>query len=107
MSSAVDMFLASVKQRSFGAPTGALQCKLHRAVGACCNVRAVPKKFWCVWTATEVSATAATSAANRPDWPASAERPSAIKVAVSGAATTPVANDACARDSANASKSNN
>ncbi len=96
MSSAVDMFLASVKQRSFGAP-----------VGACCNVRAVPKKFWCVWTATEVSATAATSAANRPDWPASAERPSAIKVAVSGAATTPVANDACARDSANASKSNN
>jgi hypothetical protein len=67
----------------------------------------VPKKFWCAHIATEVSATAATSVANRPDWRASAEPPSAIKVAEPGAAIMLVANNTCARASANASKSNN
>jgi len=67
----------------------------------------VAKKFWCVWIATEVNATVATSVANRPGWPASAEPPSVTKVAEPGAATTPVANNACVRDSANANKSNN
>jgi hypothetical protein len=64
----------------------------------------VAKKFWCVLIASEVSATAVQRVANRPDWPASAELPGAIKVAVPGAATTPVGNNACVRDSARRSK---
>ena len=60
-----------------------------------------------MWIATEVNATVATSVANRPGWPASAEPPSVTKVAEPGAVTTPVANNACVRDSANANKSNN
>jgi hypothetical protein len=73
------------------------------AVGACCNVRTATPRCWFVWTAIMDSATAAKSVANRHDWPASAEHPSATKVAGSGVATMRVANNAC--DSANTSKS--
>jgi len=57
--------------------------------------------------ATEVSVTAVMGVANRHVWPVSAEPPGSIRIAESVAATMPVANDACVRDSANASKSQN
>jgi hypothetical protein len=75
-------------------------------VDACCNVRAAAKKFWCAHIATVVSVTAAQSAANRHDWPTSAQPLKPIRTAEPGAAIMPVAKDACVRDSANASKNN-
>jgi hypothetical protein len=75
-------------------------------VGACCNVRAAAKKFWCAHIATMANVTVAQSAANRHDWPASAAPLKPIRTAELGAAIMPVAKDACERDSVNASKNN-
>ena len=68
-------------------------------MGARCNVQAVTSKCWCARLATEVSATAALSVANRHDWRASAEPQGSIRTAEPGAVTTPVANNAGARAS--------